>query len=54
VTDLCMTCQQNMAKLVRAVNLLNGEKSECVHAQQEHLDTLKSESYSSDFSFMKT
>ena len=43
MTDLCVTCQQNTSKLVRSVNLPDGEKSECMRAQQEHLDTIKSE-----------
>lgn len=43
MTDLCMTCQQNTAKLVRSANLPDGEKSEYVHAQQEHLNTVKTE-----------
>ena len=43
MTDLCMTCQQNTAKLVRSANLPDGEKSKCVCAQQEHLNTVKSE-----------
>lgn len=43
MTDLCVTCQQNTSKLVRSANLPDGEKSECVRAQQEHLDTVKSE-----------
>ena len=30
MTDLCMTCQQNTATLVRSANLPEGEKSECV------------------------
>ena len=43
MTDLCMTCQQNTAKLVRSANVPDSEKSECVRAQQEHLNTVKSE-----------
>jgi len=42
-TDLCMTYQQNMAKIERAVNLPHREQSECICAQQEHLATAKSE-----------
>jgi len=37
-TDLCMTCQQNTCKLQSAINLSDAEKSECVRAQQAHLD----------------
>ena len=43
MTDLCMTCQQNTATLVRSANLPEEEKSECVRAQQEHLNIVKSE-----------
>ena len=43
MTDLCLTCQQNTAKLIRSANLPDGEKSECVRAQQEHLNTVKTE-----------
>ena len=43
MTDLWMTCQQNTATLVRSANLQEGEKSECVRAQQEHLNIVKSE-----------
>jgi len=38
MTDLCFTCQQNMTKLLRATNLPEQEKSDCVRAQQDHLD----------------
>ena len=43
MTDLCVTCQENTAKLVRSANLPECEKSECVRAQQEHLNTVKRE-----------
>ena len=43
MTDLCLTCQQNTSKLVRSANLPDWEKSECVLAQQEHLDCVQSE-----------
>ena len=36
--NLCMTCQQNTTKLVRAANLLEHEKANCIKAQQEHLN----------------
>ena len=38
MTDLCFTCQQNTTKLVRAANLPDHEKADCIKAQQEHLD----------------
>lgn len=38
MTDLCLTCQGNTSKLLRAANLLDQEKSECVQAQQQHLN----------------
>ena len=38
MTDLCLTCQQNTTKLVRAANLPEHEKADCIKAQQEHLD----------------
>ena len=38
MTDLCLTCQQNTTKLVRAANLLEHEKADSIKAQQEHLD----------------
>jgi len=43
MTDLCLTCQQNTAKLVRSANLPDGVKSEYICAQQEHLNTVKAE-----------
>ena len=39
MTDLCLTCQQNTTKLsVRAANLPEHEKADCIRAQPEHLD----------------
>ena len=38
MTDLCLTCQQNTTKLLRAANLPDREKSDCVRKQQEHLN----------------
>ena len=43
MTDLCLMCQQNTTKLQRAANLSDEEKSDCVKAHQEHLDTAQSE-----------
>ena len=43
MTNLCMTCLQNTAKLVRSANLPDVEKTECVRAQQEHLECVKKE-----------
>ena len=43
MTDLCLTCQQNMSKLLRSANLADQEKSECVIAQQGHLTCVKIE-----------
>ena len=43
MTDLCLTCQQNTAKLVRSANLPESEKSQCVLTQQEHLDRVQTE-----------
>ena len=43
MTDLCLTCQQNRMKLQQAANLSDEEKSDCVKAHQEHLDTAQSE-----------
>ena len=42
-TDLCFTCQQNTSKLLRAANLPEEEKSECVQAQQAHLNSVQTE-----------
>ena len=38
-----MTCQQNAAKLQRAANISESDKSECIAAQQEHLNSAKVE-----------
>lgn len=43
MTDLCLTCQQNTSKLLRSANLPDREKSECVLAQQEHLNCVQTE-----------
>lgn len=43
MTDLCFTCQQNTTKLQHAANLSDLEKSECIAAQQEHLNIAKAE-----------
>ncbi|XP_078365996.1 uncharacterized protein LOC144650219 [Oculina patagonica] len=43
MTDLCLTCQQNTTKLLRAANLPDREKSDCVREQQEHLNLALSE-----------
>ena len=43
MTDLCFTCQQNTSKLLRAANLPDSEKSDCVQAQQEHLNSVQIE-----------
>ena len=43
MTDLCFTFQQNTMKLQRAANLSDIEKSECIAAQQEHLNSAKAE-----------
>ena len=43
MTDLCLTCQQNTTKLVRAANLPEHEKADCIKAQQEHLDCAQTE-----------
>ena len=43
MTDLCLTCQQNTSKLLRSANLPDIEKSECVLAQQEHLNCVQTE-----------
>lgn len=37
MTDLCLTCQQNTTKLLRAANLPEQEKSDCLKAHQDHL-----------------
>ena len=43
MTDLCFACQQNTSKLLRAANLPDSEKSDCVQAQQEHLNSVQIE-----------
>ena len=43
MTDLCLTCQQNTSKLLRSANLPDNEKSQCVLAQQEHLNCVQTE-----------
>lgn len=43
MTDLCFTCQQNTSKLLRAANLPEAEKFDCVQAQQEHLNSVQTE-----------
>ena len=43
MTDLCLTCQQNTAKLLRSVNLPDRVKSKCVLAQQDHLNCVETE-----------
>ena len=43
MTDLCFTCQQNTSKLLRAANLPEAEKSECIQAQQQHLNSVQTE-----------
>ena len=43
MTDLCLTCQQNTSKLLRSANLPDTEKSQCVLAQQEHLNCVQTE-----------
>ena len=43
MTDLCLTCQQNTGKLQRAANLSDRQKSECVKANQDHLNCAQTE-----------
>jgi len=43
LTDLCLTCQQNTTKLLRAANLSELEKSDCIKAQQDHLNCAQAE-----------
>ena len=43
MSDLCLACQQNTSKLLRSANLPDQEKSECVQAQQEHLNCVQTE-----------
>ena len=44
MTDLCLTCQENTTKLLRATNLSDQEKSDCISAQQDHLNHAQEES----------
>ena len=43
MTDLCLTCQQNTTKLLRAANLPEQDKSDCIKAQQDHLNCAQTE-----------
>ena len=43
MSDLCFTCQQNTTKLLRAANLPEQEKSDCIRAQEDHLDCAQRE-----------
>ena len=43
MTDLCLTCQQNTLRLLRSANLLDRAKSECILAQQHHLNCVETE-----------
>ena len=43
MSDFCLTCQQNTCKLIWSANLPDREKSECVRAQQEHLNRVQTE-----------
>ena len=43
MTELCLTCQQNTTKLLRAANLSELEKSDCIKAQQDHLNCAQAE-----------
>lgn len=43
MTDLCPTCQQNTLRLLRSKNLPDRAKSECVLAQQHHLNCVETE-----------
>jgi len=43
MTDSCFTCQKGTSKLLRATNLPEVAKSECVKAQQEHLNSVQTE-----------
>ena len=43
MSDLCITCQQNTSKLVRSANLPDGEKTQCILVQQEHLNCVQTE-----------
>ena len=43
MTNLCLTCQENTAKLQHAANLSASEKSELIKTQQEHLNCAQGE-----------
>ena len=43
MTDLCPTCQQNTLRLLWSKNLPDRAKSECVLAQQHHLNCVETE-----------
>ena len=43
MTDLCLTCQQNTTKLLCEANLSELEKSDCIKAQQDHLNCVQAE-----------
>ena len=43
MTDLCLMCQQNTTKPLRAANLSELEKSDCIKAQQDHLNCAQAE-----------
>lgn len=43
MSDFCETCQKNTTKLLRAANLPDREKSDCVREQQEHLKLAQAE-----------
>ena len=43
MTELCLTCQQNTTKLLQSTNLRDSKKTECVGAQQEHLNCVQTE-----------
>ena len=42
-TDLCLTSQQNTAKLQSTANLSESKKAECILAQLEHFDCAQAE-----------
>ena len=42
-TDLCPTCQNNVVKIFRSVNLLESEKSDSLKEAEEHLKLAKQE-----------
>ena len=43
MTDLCLTCQQNTTKPLRAANLPETNKSDCIKAKQDHLNCAQAE-----------